>query len=64
MGDSQWFVTMREELKFIPLLLSFISTYGMPIMFGVAMYLCQSIGLSTIARRRGLGRLLLFNILI
>ncbi len=55
MGESQWFVAMQEELEFIPLLLSFISTYGMPIMFGVAMYLCQSIGLSTIARRHGLG---------
>ena len=55
MGETQWFVTMQEELKFIPVLLSFISTYGIPIMFGVAMYLCQGIGLSTIAKRRGLG---------
>lgn len=54
MEKSQWFVTMLEEMDTIPVLLSFISNYGMPITFGVVVYLFQGIGLSTIARRREL----------
>ena len=54
MGEMQWFVALQEELEFIPALLAFISNYGMPIVFGLVMYLCRGIGLSTIARRRGL----------
>ena len=54
MEKSQWFIAMLEKMEVISLLLSFISDYGLPIMFGIAWYLFRGIGLSTIARRRGL----------
>ena len=56
MEKTQWFAAMIEELEAIPLIFTFLSTYGTPSVFGILIYLAQGVGLSTIARRRGLER--------
>lgn len=54
MEKSQWFTAVLEHMSSIQTLVSAIATYAMPITIVIVMYVCQAIGLSTIARRRGL----------
>lgn len=54
MEESQWLIEILEKLDIVYSLASFVTTYAVPISVGVVLYICQSVGLSTVACRRGI----------
>ncbi len=52
MENSQWLTEILETVDMFYILVGFVTTYGIPLSFGIALYICQGMGLSTIARRR------------